>query len=58
MVNIAGICNNALDFDLAKNVGEYFRLNKNQMDIIIKEVLQATSNWKTVANEIGISKAE
>lgn len=50
--------NNALDWDLAKSVGEYFRLNKNQMDIIIKEVLEATSNWKTIAKEVGISRAE
>ena len=50
--------NNALDLDLAKNVGEYFRLNKNQMDIIIKKVLEATSNWKSIAKEIGISRNE
>ncbi|WPR70325.1 HipA domain-containing protein [Flavobacterium sp. NG2] len=50
--------NNALDLDLVKSVGEYFRLNKNQMDIIIKEVLKVTSNWKTIAKEIGISRVE
>jgi serine/threonine-protein kinase HipA len=50
--------NNALDLDLAKSVGEYFRLNKNQMDIIIKEVLEATSNWKRIAKEVGISRSE
>src|SRR5690606_18991486 len=33
--------NNALDFDLAKSVGEYFRLNDNQMTRIIEEVLSA-----------------
>lgn len=50
--------NNALDFDLAKSVGEYFKLNNEQMNIIINEVLQAVSEWKTVANKIGISRGE
>ena len=50
--------NNALDFDLAKSVGEYFRLNKNQMEVIIQEVLEVTTKWKTMANEIGISRSE
>ncbi len=50
--------NNALDFELAKSVGEYFRLNKNQMKTIIKEVLEVTTNWKTIAKEIGISRSE
>jgi len=50
--------NNALDFELAKSVGEYFRLNKLQMETIIKEVLQSTSNWRILANELGITRAE
>ena len=50
--------NNELDFDLAKSVGEYFRLNNNQMEEIIQEVIKATSKWKTMANEIGISRSE
>jgi len=50
--------NNALDFELAKSVGEYFRLNSLQMEAIIQEVLQVTISWKTVAKEIGISRAE
>ena len=50
--------NNALDFELAKNVGEYFRLNEKQMETIIKEVLAVTSNWVTIAKEIGISRSE
>ncbi|MBA0885137.1 type II toxin-antitoxin system HipA family toxin [Flavobacterium undicola] len=50
--------NNALDFELAKSVGEYFRLNNNQMEVIIQEVLKVTSNWKTIAKEIGISRSE
>jgi serine/threonine-protein kinase HipA len=50
--------NNDLDFELAKNVGEYFRLNKQQMETIIQEVLKVTSNWRTIAKEIGIPRSE
>ncbi len=50
--------NNALDFELAKSVGEYFRLNNSQMEIIIQEVLEATAHWKTLAKDIGISRNE
>lgn len=50
--------NNALDFDLAKLVGEYFQLNDAEMNKIIAEVKAAVSNWKKLANEIGISRAE
>jgi serine/threonine-protein kinase HipA len=28
------------------------------MEVIIQEVLQVTSNWKTIAKEIGISRSE
>ena len=50
--------NNALDFELAKSVGEYFRLSIDQMDIIIKEVTSAVSNWEYVAKRIDIHKKE
>ena len=50
--------NNALDYKLAKSVGEYFRLNNSQMDIIIKEVLTAVATWKEIAIKIGISTNE
>lgn len=52
------IDNNALDFELAKSVGLYFRLNEVQMEKIIQEVLQITKNWKIIAKEIGISRSE
>ncbi|MGO4819719.1 type II toxin-antitoxin system HipA family toxin [Flavobacterium sp. W22_SRS_FP1] len=52
------IDNNALDFELAKSVGLYFRLNEEQMEKIIQEVLKVTKNWKIVAKEIGISRGE
>lgn len=50
--------NNALDFDLAQSVGEYFKLNSSQMETIISEVLQSVRQWKTMADEIGISRTE
>lgn len=50
--------NNALDFELAKSVGEYFRLNDRQMESIIAEVLSAVKDWEFLAKEIGISRAE
>jgi serine/threonine-protein kinase HipA len=49
---------NALNFDLAKSVGEYFRLNDAEMKAILHEVLTAVKEWKTVAKRIGIKKSE
>ena len=50
--------NNALDFELAKEVGEYFRLDVEKMNIIINEVLESVSQWKEIAKEIGIPRSE
>ena len=50
--------NNSLDLELAKSVGEYFRLDDKQMDSIIEEVLHSVAQWKKVADEIGISRAQ
>jgi len=50
--------NNALDFDLALTVGELFQLKENQMHQIIKEVLIAVKDWRTIATKLGISRAE
>lgn len=50
--------NNALDFELAKSVGEYFQLTNNEMDSIIDTVVKETAAWRTIAQEIGISKKE
>lgn len=50
--------NNSLDFDLAISVGEFFRLNRKQMDGIIQGVLESVSQWSRVADTIGISRAE
>lgn len=49
---------NALDFELAKSVGIYFRLIPEQMQSIIKEVVDAMGNWKEIAHTIGIPRTE
>ena len=50
--------NNALDYELARSVGEYFRLNNEQMDTIINEVISAVQTWKDLAKTIGIPTKE
>jgi len=50
--------NNALDVDLARSVGLYFQLQDTQMENIIEEVISAVKEWRIVAKEIGISRAE
>jgi len=50
--------NNDLDIELAKSVGEYFRLNTVSMQTIILEVQQAVKQWELLANKIGISRIE
>ncbi|MER3374634.1 MAG: HipA domain-containing protein [Allomuricauda sp.] len=49
---------NALDFDLAKSVGEYFRLDNNEMDQILEEVQNAVQDWRALAKQIGIPNSE
>lgn len=48
--------NNALDFDLARSVGEYFQLNNAEMEAIITEVTSAVADWKSIASEIRIPR--
>ena len=50
--------NNALDFDLVKSVGQFFRLNNKQMNSILTEVLGSVKQWKYIADKIGISRME
>lgn len=49
---------NALNFDLAKSVGLYFNLNNKEMNVILKEVLEAVSTWEQLAISIGIPAAQ
>ena len=50
--------NNALDFELAKSVSEYFQLTPKASDQIITDIKAVVSEWRTLATEIGISRAE
>lgn len=49
---------NALDYDLARSVGEYFNLKGKEMDTIIKEIQEAVSKWEELAANIGIPSAQ
>ncbi|NBC83387.1 MAG: type II toxin-antitoxin system HipA family toxin [Bacteroidetes bacterium] len=53
-----GADSNSLDFELTRSVGSYFQLDNNKMDTILNEVKCAVSQWKTIAEDIGISKQE
>lgn len=50
--------NNALNFELAKSVGAFFRLNHSEMDNIMNEVFTSVKQWKEIAHKIGISRSE
>jgi serine/threonine-protein kinase HipA len=49
---------NSLDFELAKSVGSYFQLDNKQIDVILTEVKSAVSQWKNIAQDIGVSRQE
>jgi serine/threonine-protein kinase HipA len=49
---------NALDFDLACSVGEYFQLSIKKMNSIVDQVKATVKYWQTDAKDIGISRAE
>ncbi len=49
---------NALDLDLAREVAEYFRLNKLKADKIIRTVKTAVAQWKFWAEKYKIPRAE
>lgn len=50
--------NNALDVELVKSVGIYFRLGEKEMNSIIDEVRSAVSGWQKMATEISIPRSE
>jgi serine/threonine-protein kinase HipA len=50
--------NNTLDFDLAKSVGQFFQLNKDQMDQILHEIVVVVKDWRTLASKLGVSRAD
>lgn len=50
--------NNALDFELAISVGQFFQLKEDQMHQIIQEVSTVVKDWRILASKLGISRAE
>ena len=49
---------NALDYQLAFDVKDFFRLSQTQATQIYDEVLIVVKQWQTVAKRLGISRAE
>ena len=49
---------NALDFELALSVREYFRLSDPQAKKILKEIQLAVSRWEKIADKFTIAKSE
>ena len=49
---------NALDYDLAFEVIDFFRLSKEEATQIYDQVLGAVKQWKSVAKRLGISRGE
>lgn len=49
---------NSLNLDLALDVAPFFRLSDKRANQILHEVLNATSNWRAVAKNLGLSNLE
>lgn len=49
---------NSLDFDLAMEVIDFFQLDERTAERIKAEVLSSVTEWRAVANAIGISRSE
>src|SRR5690606_37833914 len=50
--------NNDLNFELAKSIGVYCRLDEDKMNFILRDVFDSVCQWSALANDIGISKVE
>ncbi|HCY77977.1 MAG TPA: toxin HipA [Ignavibacteriales bacterium] len=49
---------NSLEYDLALEVAEDFRLKKDEAGKIINDIKSKVSEWKTIASDYGISKTQ
>src|SRR5690606_320317 len=49
---------NRLDYTLAFEVIDFFRLSDKEAEEIFMEVIAAVSQWRNLANQLGISRAE
>lgn len=49
---------NALDFDLAREVSQYFRVSSEKAEEIIDRVQKSVSKWRVIAEEVGLGRNE
>lgn len=49
---------NALEFDLALSVADYFRVKQSKAKSIIQEITLITDQWNKIASDAGLSKSE
>jgi serine/threonine-protein kinase HipA len=49
---------NALDLELARDVAEYFRVNRTDAENIIDSFKEVVSQWPTLARALALSKRE
>ena len=49
---------NALNLDLAREVAPYFRLETDQSEQIISEIVRAVSRWEKIADSLSLSRRE
>ncbi len=49
---------NSLDYDLAMEVIDFFRLSKSEADIIYNDVIESVKNWRSLAKKLKISRSE
>jgi len=50
--------NGTLDFELALNIIEYFRLSNEEAESIISRVRKAIVSWEKISKQIGIARVE
>ena len=43
---------NSLDFDLARSVGKYFRIDQKKMEVILGQIKAATEKWLQLAKQL------
>jgi len=49
---------NSLEYDLALEVAEFFRLKKENAEKLISEIIMNVRSWKTIADKYAISRTE
>lgn len=50
--------NNACDLDLARSVGQHFRLSKVRQEAIIYEVMDGVNAWEKSATDLSLKRSE